>query len=66
MKKGARRLAAKGISAEYVARDIEHALTAHRPRTRYATGADAKIRAIMRRLLPDRWIDYLTMKELTG
>ena len=38
---------------------VVHALTASRPKTRYLVGHDAKVRALMIRLLPDRWSDRL-------
>ena len=41
---------------EVVARAIEHALTARRPRVRYAVGPDSWGVALGRRLLPDRWM----------
>jgi NAD(P)-dependent dehydrogenase (short-subunit alcohol dehydrogenase family) len=40
---------------EVVARAIHHALTARRPRVRYAVGREALAVAFARRLLPDRW-----------
>jgi NAD(P)-dependent dehydrogenase (short-subunit alcohol dehydrogenase family) len=39
---------------EVVAKVIEHALTARRPRARYAVGADSWLVPLCRRLLPDR------------
>lgn len=41
------------VPPQRVARAVEHALTAPRPRTRYLVGADAYAQAILRRL-PDR------------
>jgi NAD(P)-dependent dehydrogenase (short-subunit alcohol dehydrogenase family) len=38
---------------------IEHALTARRPKTRYAIGASARWVTILRRVLPDRGLDQL-------
>lgn len=55
----ARKTGARGIPPERVARTIERALTARRPRTRYLVGADAKGQAIAARLLPDRLRDWL-------
>lgn len=40
-----------------VARAIERALAARRPRTRYTVSASAKVLLTLRRLLPDRWWD---------
>lgn len=42
-----------------VARAVEHALSASRPRTRYRVGVDAKVQFAIARLLPDRLRDRL-------
>jgi NAD(P)-dependent dehydrogenase (short-subunit alcohol dehydrogenase family) len=65
-----RRLAAERSSsqaapADDVAKAIEHALTAARPRTRYLVGGDAKRRARLQRL-PDRLRDRLLQRFLFG
>jgi len=54
----------RGVSPELVADAVEHALTAERPKTRYLVGADAKLRALVRWLLPDRWHDALVLAVL--
>ena len=46
-----------GLSPNEVAKVVEHALSAPVPRTRYVVGQDAKVAALMTRLLPDRWVD---------
>lgn len=51
--------AAQAIPADAVSDAVVHALTASRPKTRYLVGRDAKIRALMIKLLPDRWSDRL-------
>ncbi|MCP9469626.1 MAG: SDR family oxidoreductase [Nitrospira sp.] len=51
------RAAERAISAEIVAHVVEKALTAARPKTRYLVGTDAKLRALMVKLLPDRLSD---------
>ena len=56
--------AARAIPAEAVARAVEHALTADRPKTRYLVGRDATLRAIMVKLLPDRLSDRLMTRIL--
>lgn len=56
--------AARAIPAEAVARAVEHALTAARPKTRYLVGRDAKLRAVMVKLLPDRLSDRLMTRIL--
>jgi len=52
------------IPPERVARGIEHALTAARPRTRYLVGIDARIQALLAWLLPDRVRDALSRRLL--
>ncbi|MER3482093.1 MAG: short-chain dehydrogenase/reductase [Meiothermus sp.] len=47
----------KGLHPDEVAKVVEHALTAARPRTRYVVGREAKLAAFLVRLLPDRLID---------
>ncbi len=57
--------AAKAVPADDVARVVEHALTAGRPRTRYVVGPDAKRRARVERL-PDRLRDRVLSRFLFG
>jgi len=45
-----------------VARAIEHALTAARPKARYLVGNDAKMQALLARFLSDRWRDALIVR----
>jgi NAD(P)-dependent dehydrogenase (short-subunit alcohol dehydrogenase family) len=57
------------IPAERVAKAVEHALTARRPRTRYLVGLDAKLMALLHWLLPDRIYDAALatmMRRLSG
>ncbi len=51
--------AARAISPDAVSNAVVHALTASSPKTRYLVGRDAKVRALMIKLLPDRWSDRL-------
>ncbi|TKS59973.1 MAG: retinol dehydrogenase [Nitrospira sp.] len=51
--------AERAISPDVVAKVVEQALTAFRPKTRYLVGTDAKIRALMVKFLPDRVSDRL-------
>lgn len=54
-----------GLPADAVADVVETALTASRPRTRYAIGSDARMRAVaLGRLLPDRVMDALIARAL--
>lgn len=61
-RKAARRAAENGLDPDEVAKVIERALTAKRPRTRYTVGADARLGATIIARLPDRTRDRL----LTG
>ncbi|ULA62511.1 MAG: SDR family oxidoreductase [Nitrospira sp.] len=51
--------AARAIPPDAVSDAVVHALTAAHPKTRYLVGRDAKVRALMIKLLPDRWSDRL-------
>lgn len=51
--------AARAIPAEIVARVVAEALTASRPRVRYLVGKDARVRAMLKWILPDRFQDRL-------
>ncbi|HZS13768.1 MAG TPA: SDR family NAD(P)-dependent oxidoreductase [Candidatus Dormibacteraeota bacterium] len=55
--------AAAAIEPERVARVVEHALTARRPRTRYLVGADARMQAAVRRV-PDRARDAMIARTI--
>jgi NAD(P)-dependent dehydrogenase (short-subunit alcohol dehydrogenase family) len=46
-----------GLPPDAVAKDVAHALTAKRPKTRYLVGREAKSRGAAARFLPDRFID---------
>jgi len=46
-----------GLPPDAVARDVAHALTAKRPKTRYLVGKEAKSRALLARIAGDRVID---------
>lgn len=49
--------ATEGVPPEQVAEAVARALTAGRPKTRYLVGRDAKTRAPMGRVMPDRLMD---------
>jgi len=53
-----------GIDPDVVARAVEHALTASRPKARYVVGRDAHLRAWIERL-PTRLRDRVLAKTLT-
>jgi NAD(P)-dependent dehydrogenase (short-subunit alcohol dehydrogenase family) len=59
-----RKAAERAISPDVVAQVVEEALTATRPKTRYLVGADARFRALMVQLLPDRLSDRLLIRVL--
>jgi NAD(P)-dependent dehydrogenase (short-subunit alcohol dehydrogenase family) len=61
----ASRSATKAQPVESVARAVERALTAAKPKTRYLVGPDAKMRARVQRL-PDRWRDRVLTRFLFG
>ncbi len=54
-----------GVEPEVVAKVIEHALTASRPKARYLVGKDAKTRARLQRL-PTRARDRVIARLMTG
>jgi NAD(P)-dependent dehydrogenase (short-subunit alcohol dehydrogenase family) len=56
--------AARGIPPEEVAKDVAHALTASKPKTRYLVGRDAKMRARVSGLVSDRTFDRLVARTL--
>ena len=58
-------VAGRGIPPDRAARTIERALTARRPRARYLIGADAKLQARVRHLIPTRLFDRI-LARATG
>ena len=54
-----------GCSADEVAKAVEHALTAAKPKTRYVVGSDAKLRLWLDHL-PDRTMDKLILKKVNS
>jgi NAD(P)-dependent dehydrogenase (short-subunit alcohol dehydrogenase family) len=57
---------ASGMEPREVAEVIGTALTADRPRARYLVGKDAKLRARMARVLPDRVMDRMIGRAVGG
>jgi NAD(P)-dependent dehydrogenase (short-subunit alcohol dehydrogenase family) len=64
MLKLAAETAARGVPPEEVSKDVAHALTASKPKTRYLVGRDAKMRARVSRLVSDRTFDRLIARTL--
>jgi len=56
--------AANGSPPEVVARAVAHALTSRKPRTRYPVGVGARRLLLLRRVLPDRWMDRVFLRTL--
>jgi NAD(P)-dependent dehydrogenase (short-subunit alcohol dehydrogenase family) len=54
----------KGSAPEVVAEAIHHALTARRPRLRYAVGAESMMLTTLPRVLPERALDRLRLRRL--
>jgi hypothetical protein len=63
MKRGHER-ETRGSQPEVVAEAIHHALTARRPRLRYAVGTDARMLVTLPRVLPERALDSLRLRAL--
>ncbi len=57
------RSAEKALPADAVAKVVEHAITAQRPKRRYLVGADARFWRLLN-LLPDAWRDRLILSGL--
>jgi NAD(P)-dependent dehydrogenase (short-subunit alcohol dehydrogenase family) len=55
----------RGIDPSEVAEAIATALTARRPRARYLVGRDARLRACVATLLPDRVMDRVIARALS-
>jgi NAD(P)-dependent dehydrogenase (short-subunit alcohol dehydrogenase family) len=65
LRKEAEKIASEtGLPPQAVADVVGEALTADRPRTRYLVGRDAKLRATVARVLPDRVMDRLIGRAL--
>jgi NAD(P)-dependent dehydrogenase (short-subunit alcohol dehydrogenase family) len=56
--------AERGIPPEKVAKTIEHALSASRPRSRYLVGIDAKVQARIRPLIPTPVWDRIVARTM--
>jgi NAD(P)-dependent dehydrogenase (short-subunit alcohol dehydrogenase family) len=62
----ARNMGEEGLAPEEVAEAVGRAVTARRPRTRYVIGRQARVQAVLTRLLPDRAFDALIRRALTS
>ena len=60
----ARKLDERAIPPERVAKVVQRALTARRPRTRYLVGPDARVQVALDRLLPDRVMDAVEARYM--
>ena len=64
MRGAARQASERGSPPEKIARVIEKALTARRPRTRYLVGAPARVQFLASRALPTRAFDRMVTRVL--
>jgi NAD(P)-dependent dehydrogenase (short-subunit alcohol dehydrogenase family) len=64
-RKVVRELAERGIPPEKVAKAIEHALSAGRPRSRYLVGLDAKLQARLKPLIPTPVFDRIVARQMS-
>jgi NAD(P)-dependent dehydrogenase (short-subunit alcohol dehydrogenase family) len=53
----------KAVSADKVAKAVQHAMTARSPKTRYLVGPETRFWLLLN-LLPDRWRDRLILSQL--
>jgi NAD(P)-dependent dehydrogenase (short-subunit alcohol dehydrogenase family) len=60
----AEKTGAGGLSPDSVAKVVEHALTASRPKARYVVGGEAKVTAALRTYLPKRIFDRLVERRI--
>ncbi len=54
----------QGVAPEEVAKAVIHALTSEKPRSRYVVGREAKIQALISRVLPDGVKDNLVLGQM--
>ena len=62
--KSAEKTGAAGFPPDHVARAVEHALTAGKPKTRYLVGSGVGFRAFLKTVLPDRFFDRLIIRHI--
>ena len=63
-RQAAEKSAKAAIPPSAVAKAVVHALTAEKPKTRYVVGTDARIQAVVARLVPDGMKDWLVSREM--
>jgi NAD(P)-dependent dehydrogenase (short-subunit alcohol dehydrogenase family) len=63
-RQAAEKSARTAIPPMAVAKAVVHALTADKPKTRYVVGTDARIQAVVARLVPDGMKDWLVSREM--
>jgi NAD(P)-dependent dehydrogenase (short-subunit alcohol dehydrogenase family) len=64
VRRDAERHSREGLRPEAVAEVVGRALSARRPRTRYVVGREARVQAMLARVLPDRAFDALVARAL--
>lgn len=64
VRRAAERASVEGLDPAVVAEVVEQALTAGRPRTRYVVGREARVQAVLARILPDRALDAVVGRVL--
>jgi NAD(P)-dependent dehydrogenase (short-subunit alcohol dehydrogenase family) len=64
VRKAAADIGRNGLPPQAVADVVTHALTADRPRTRYLVGREAKMRARLAKVLPDRLFDRMIARAM--
>ena len=64
MRKQSEKNRTEGVPPQEVAEAVAHALTATKPKTRYLVGRDAKMRAPMATVMPDRILDAAVARAL--
>jgi hypothetical protein len=64
VRRQAERAQVDGLDPEEVAGVVADALTTRRPRTRYVIGREARVQAVLARVLPDRALDALIGRVL--
>ena len=64
MRAAAKEFEEAGIPPDEVAKFVDHALTANKPKTRYVVGRDAQIQRVIAKVVPDRIRDGLAQRQL--